>query len=69
MRRKSMIGLLGPRPRARTYGYQVVLLGVLRNLGYDRHRAEHAGLLRGTPVGDDDVMRWRRWDIFAVPRP
>jgi FkbM family methyltransferase len=45
------------------------LLGFLRGLGCDLYRVEHAGLLRGAPVGDGDVMRWRRWDVFAVPRP
>lgn len=46
---------------------RVALLQFLRALGYDLFHVEHMGLLRGAPVGDDDVMRWRRWDVFAVP--
>ncbi len=48
---------------------RVALLAFLRGLGYAAHHVEDAGRLRGAPVADADVMRWRRWDVFAEPRP
>jgi FkbM family methyltransferase len=46
---------------------RVALLTFLRELDYEPFHVEHAAALRGVAVGDDDVMRWRRWDVFAVP--
>jgi len=44
------------------------LLAFLRGLGYDLFHMAEADFAREGPVGDADVMRWRRWDVLAVPR-
>jgi FkbM family methyltransferase len=36
--------------------------------GYAIHRADNGIKLFGEPLGETDVMRWRHYDIFAVPQ-
>lgn len=48
---------------------RVAILTFLRGLDYDLYQVTEADFHRGAPVADADVMRWRRWDVFAAPRP
>jgi FkbM family methyltransferase len=47
---------------------RVAFLRFLAGLGYELHRVESEANLRGEPVAEGDVMRWRRFDVFCVPR-
>jgi hypothetical protein len=38
----------------------------LRDLGYRLFRC-HATTYRGEELGRDDIMRWRHFDVFAIP--
>lgn len=44
------------------------MIGFLEALGYEIHRVVSDNDYLGEPVGVGDVMRWRHYDIFCVPK-
>ena len=47
---------------------RLVLLGLLRRLGYETFRVEDEATLRGPAVRENDVMEPPHYDIFCVPQ-
>lgn len=43
------------------------MLQFFLDLGYRIHRFESDTCLRGEPIGLDDALRWRHYDVFCVP--
>jgi len=73
---RSMAGLidrLRPFVRAEVYRHlsrdqREALLEFLLSRGYDLHRVEDDAAYLGEQVALADAMRWRHFDVFAVPR-
>ena len=73
---ESMAGLidrLRPFIRAEVYRHlprarREALVGFFLSRGYGLHRVESDANYLGEPVTPADVMRWRHFDLFAVPQ-